>query len=245
MKNNIFFVIYILFNPGLLKLIFRGIYIPVYIQYEWMKGLKIGTVIDVGAYRGKVSLVLSFLFPEAQIFAFEPSGEIQELSKKDKKNIKIENLAVGEKNRTSFLYETVFGPASSLLRLSLRYKESLKNHLKVSKRTKVKVTTLDEYFKGKKLKKPIFLKIDTQGMEGLVLKGSQSLLKDVAIIHLESPIKELYKGQAYFDELYEYLTKRNFKFIGDIPDSQFFPRFYLPDVINCVYVNIKLVNNLP
>lgn len=237
MRNLFFFIFYILVNPRLWKEFLKGAYLPVYIQYEWMKDLNVGTVIDVGAHQGKVSNVLNKLFPKAQIFAFEPSNEILKIHNR---NIIVEQLAVGDKKGKSYLNETVFSPASSLLPLTKLYQQSLKKHLKITKKTEIEVVTLDNYFSNKKLIGPIFLKIDTQGMEGAVLRGGQGLLKKVSIIHIESPIQELYKGQAFFEEIYGILIKNGFRFIGDIPDSLFYPRFYLPDVMNCIFVRKEL-----
>lgn len=238
-KNLIFFLFYLICNPRFLRVFLNNIYLPVYIQYEWTKGYKISTVIDVGAYRGYVSNVFNYLFPQVKIYAFEPTDEIDKLSDRNLSNIIVERFALSDKLGYSYFNKTFFGPASSLLPLSKIYGKTIK----VAKKSKVKITTLDMYFKNKKLEKPIFLKIDTQGTERAILGGASKLLRNVAIIHIESPIKELYKGQSYFEDIYKLLTKNDFRFIGDIPDSQFYPRFSPPDVINCIYVNTKLLGD--
>lgn len=236
MKNIIFFSLYLLLNPRLLKLFFQNIYVPVYIQCEWLKKIKINCVIDVGAYRGHVSKVFNHLFPEAEIFAFEPSDEILKMKKND--NITMVRLAVGDRVGTSNLYETSFRPASSLLHFGSFYN----GIFKMINKKKINVTTLDVYFKNKKFRKHTLLKIDTQGMEGAVLRGAENILKYVSIIHVESPLEELYRGQDFFEDIYLFLTKRHFRYIGDIPDSLFMPRFNPPEVLNCIYINTKLLN---
>lgn len=237
MGNLIFFCLYLLLHPKLIRQIIKGLYIPVYIQYEWIKIFKINTVIDVGAYRGHVSKVLKYIFPSADIYAFEPSDEILKLESNKNENITIERSAIGEKKIIADFYRTSYGPASSLLPFGKFYK----NTFKVEERKKVNVITLDDYFKNINLRKHIFLKIDTQGMDGSVLRGASKLLKKVSIIHIESPFKELYKGQDFFEDIHEFLSKKNFRFIGNIPDSQFIPNFNPPEVSNCIYINTKLL----
>ena len=73
-------------------------------------------------------------------------------------------------------------------------------------------------------------------MDGIVLRGAEKILKDVSIIHIESPFKDLYKGQDFFDDIFKFLTKRKFTFVGTIPDSEFMPNFNLPDALNCIYI---------
>lgn len=240
MKNMIFFLLYLLFNLRLFGLIFQNVYIPVFVQFEWLKNIPIKSVIDVGAYQGKVSRVLNYLFPKAKIYAFEPSDEIFKLKIKTYKNIFIENSAISDKSGNALLYQTDFKPASSLLQLGKNYRSKFK----LLNQSKVKLKTLDEFFKDKKLKKHILLKIDTQGSELSVLKGADELLDKVSLIHIESPFKELYKNQSFFEDIYNFLTKKNFRFIGDIKDSQFYPDFNPPDAANCIYINKKLISQI-
>ena len=73
-KNYIFGISYLALNPRLLKLVGK-VYLPTYIQYEWLNKYKLGTVVDVGAFRGDVSCSLHYLLPKVKIYAFEPLGK--------------------------------------------------------------------------------------------------------------------------------------------------------------------------
>ena len=56
-----------------------------------------------------------------------------------------------------------------------------------------------------------FLKIDVQGYELEVLKGSARSLLDVAVIYIEVSFVELYKQQPLFFDIHAFLTKFGFK----------------------------------
>jgi FkbM family methyltransferase len=72
----------------------------------------------------------------------------------------------------------------------------------------VEMTTLDQFTSG--LRGNIFLKVDTQGYEEAVLKGSQQLLQRVCGVQLELPIIHLYRGTWKLTRAVEYMEERGF-----------------------------------
>jgi len=104
--------------------------------------------------------------------------------------------------------------------------------------------TLDKYFETKAIKGGVFLKIDTEGAEGLVLKGAQKTLSKIAIIHIETYFKKVYKGQLLFEQIYKFLTSHGFTYLGEISEAYFYPNFSLQDISNSVFINPKLVKTL-
>lgn len=237
MRNIIFFFGYVLFNPRLVLLLFKNIYLPVYVQFEWLKKYNITTVIDVGANQGHVTRALQYMFPEASIYAFEPiKKEADKLCASfSKRKVIVENLALGNKSGKAILYKYGFSPASSLLPATLKYSEKFRG-VSIGDEVAVQTTTLDSYFKNAKLTGEVFLKIDTQGTEKQVLEGAKSFLKFVSIIHIETLFDELYKNQSTFDEVYKFLTKLGFEYRGTVVESYFYPNFYLPEAANCVFI---------
>lgn len=232
-KNFIFFGGYLLLNPKLIKLaIINKIYVPVYVQFEWLKKYKIGTIIDAGAHQGKVSQTIKLLFPNSDVYAFEPNSKLHsEIKSVIKDKLTIIPFALSNKDSKSIFYNYKDPAMSSLL--------PLKNE-EENKKTTVKTITLDSYFKNKKLKKNIFLKIDTQGAEELILRGGKNILKDILIIHVETFFDPLYKNQTLFKNIYEFLTKNGFKYKGEAQESYFYPRFGPPAITNSVFINSKL-----
>lgn len=243
LKNYSFFIIYLLYNPHLLFLFFKGIYLPVYIQFEWFKKYDIKTIIDVGACQGRVSKSLNYLFPEAKIYAFEPIEEnFKQLARKlNTGKATLEKIALSHQTGNSTFYVNKYLPASSILPLEANH---LKRHphMANAKKTTVKTTTLDSYFKNKRLKKIVFLKIDTQGTEHLVLRGGQEFLSQVSIIHIETSFSKMYKNQGDFNDIYKILTGSGFRYFGEARESQFYPIFNLSGSANSIFINNQLMS---
>lgn len=240
-KNIIFFGLYLLLNPKLIAPLLRGIYLPVYIQFLWIKKYRIDVFIDIGAYRGETSRVFHYIFPNSKIFAFEPVKHFSDTLKSElnSRNITINNVALSNKEgRVEFFYYD--NPAlSSLLPINPRAK--LYKNYKVISKSKIRTTTLDCYFKNTMLKGCVFMKIDTQGTEGLVLQGGKEMLKKVSIIHIETSLEEYYKGQLLFDDIYRLLTDLGFRYTGESRESYFYPSFTLESQVNSVFINERLL----
>ena len=62
------------------------------------------------------------------------------------------------------------------------------------------------------MKKPVLLKIDTQGLEYEIIKGAKQFLKKTKWVILEVPLKKLYMGQKNFENLNNMMIKNNFSF---------------------------------
>ena len=242
-KNYLFFLLYLICNPKLLFLIPKGLYLPVYIQFQWLKKYNIKTIVDVGAHKGRVSQVLHFMFPKATIYAFEPNISLHKTIKNKLKmsNLHVEDYALSDKSGKKVLYIAENSALSTTLPfLSPGIRDGVR--IKTSKQ-EVKSITLNEYFKKVKIFDNIFLKIDTEGAEGLVLKGGDKFLKKVAVIHIETYFTQMYKGQILFPEIYEFLISKGFTFEGVASESHFYPDFSLPKIVNSVFVNPKLVRS--
>ena len=240
-KNILFFALYILVNPRLIRKIIQGLYLPVYAQYEWLKKYKIHTIIDIGAYHGLVAEALSYIFPKADIYCFEPIEEnIRKIRRrKFSKTPTIERIAVSNKVGNSSFYKNSFSPASSLKRP--RILEGF-GFISRFKRTTVPTTTLDAYFGKTSLKEKIFLKIDVQGAEDMVLEGGRELLKRVSIVHIETAFRPLYKGERLFGDIYNLLIDEGFKYAGEIPDAEFYPQFGQTEYSNSIFIKSKLLD---
>ena len=241
LKNYIFFIIYIFLNPHLIFVHLRGIYLPVYIQFEWLEKYNIKTVVDVGTYHGHVSKSLHHLFPNAKIFMFDPIDEnIQIILKSLKsKNIIINKIAHSNKTGKTTFYINDYIPSSSILEVE---KESQKKFPYMAKMCKVnvKTTTLDSYFKNKKLEDMIFLKMDTQGAEKFILNGGKQFLKNVSIIHIETFFDSMYKNQGLFNDIYDILVKLGFKYMSTAKEAQFYPTFDLEPITNSIFINTNI-----
>ena len=245
-KNLLFFVLYLIFNPSLLKALLKGVYIPTLIQYQWLKKFKIGTFIDVGAYTGEDSKVVNHLFPNAKIFAFEPDINNHELIKRNIniKNFELFDIALSNKKGNTVFYSHPLSALSSLLKLS---KIQVLEESYVYQKTKnynVKIDTLDRVLGKKKLNGKVLLKIDTQGAEDMILKGAKKILKKVDLIHIETCIAHIYENQSDFSKIYSILISSGFTFVGEAKESEFYPLFELKKCFNSVFIKNNLLKDL-
>lgn len=223
-RNNASFALYLISRPKLLKLVLNGIYLPQYLQYEWLSKFQINTFIDIGAHDGTISQVINYMFPKAAIFAFEPIKEKKDLIKSriNSDNLIVESMALSDHTGIKNFYEYNYLPASSFLKPDPKV---FKNSIYVAKSYPVKLTSLDRYFNGKKIKKPVFIKIDTEGTEDLIINGGQKLLKQATLVIIETGFVKSRKNQCLFSDIYDYLIKLGFIYKGRMLDSYFYPIF--------------------
>lgn len=240
-RNYFFFFLYLISRPHIILLLFKKIYIPIYIQYEWLKTYNIKTIIDIGANHGHVSHVLNYLFPKATIYAFEPiKSECLLINKRLKNsNIFVENVALSNKIGKTKFFVNEHNPSSSMLQLLKHARNNIPTFLGKEKKITVKATTLDYYFKNKKIRKDVFMKIDVQGAEKMVFEGGKNFLRYISIIHIETSFSKIYKNQCLFEDIYNFLTSYGFVYFGSVNDSNFYPSFKLPLQENSIFIKRK------
>lgn len=240
-KNLIFFCLYILFRPKLLTLLFKRVYLPVYVQYEWLKKFNVGTIVDIGANQGNVTVALAAMFPQANIFAFEPiRTDCNVLKQKVKRlrNVTVINAALSSKNGKVSFFVNTFSPSSSMLALSSLGKKITPP---LTKKTTVRAVTLDTYFHDKELKRPIFIKIDVQGVENIVFEGGKDFLKRTSVMHVETGFETVYKNQCLFGDIYQMLIRCGFLYHGNILDVNFYPLFAIPFFENSIFIKKSVI----
>jgi FkbM family methyltransferase len=119
--------------------------------------------------------------------------------------------AVGSAEGTSKINVAESDDSSSLLNIGELQVSLFPNTGRKSTET-VKVSRLDNLltseFSGNSL-----MKIDVQGYELEVLKGSGALLSRVNWVYVECSFLELYEGQAMFEEVDEVLVNQGFSMI--------------------------------
>lgn len=80
-----------------------------------------------------------------------------------------------------------------------------------TKNIEVPMTTLDEAFKGR-YDQFDYLAIDTQGYEGQVLQGAETLLKSIRWIYCECNFQEMYVGCWLLPKLTQWLSEHGLEF---------------------------------
>jgi len=202
--------------------------------FRYLKELDIEKIIDIGAHKGEFLEKMLKIKGVNTFYAFEPQKNIfNELSEKFSNNKKVTlfNYAMDEEITKKKLKVNKLSMTSSLAEInekSLYLK--FKNFLTRAKSNfedeyEVQTNTVDKIFEGISLEKTL-LKIDVEGFEINVLKGSQVKLKEIPFILLENQFGNHYKNYS-FNEIVKLLSHQNFiickKFI--------FPTMHYQDVL--------------
>ena len=174
------------------------------------------TIFDVGGNKGQSIDRFLKIFPNAYIHTFEPTQKackIIKLKNKNKKNIIINNFALGNKNEIKKFYINNNNGSSSFFELNkdqLSYKNIVNKEI-----TDVQIHTLDEYVEKNNIQKIDYLKIDTQGYESLVLEGAKKCLqkKLILLIELEIILVNLYMETFNFYQIEKILLPFNYHLI--------------------------------
>ena len=78
------------------------------------------------------------------------------------------------------------------------------------------ITTLDDFCRERSIPHLDFLKIDSQGYDLRILQGAREHLagRRISFIVVEMLFAPLYSGQAYFHEIYGFLTGFGYQLVG-------------------------------
>jgi FkbM family methyltransferase len=174
------------------------------------RGVHPATIIDVGANRGQFSNAAMRRWPDAQIIAFEPVGEVaSELEALGAYgSFEAHRLVIGASDGTVDFHVHDYTLSSSVLR-SLGPAQPNDDSLTTPVRS-VRQRRLDSVLGSERLARPVLLKLDVQGYELEVLKGAEELLGVVDFMAIELSVVAAYHGQPLFAAMNRELEKRGF-----------------------------------
>lgn len=196
--------------------------------------IKDPVIFDVGANRGQSIRFFKRLFPESTIYGFEPSARVFSVLQNnfnDKPKIKLFELALGSIPGESVLFEHPLDETSTMKPPNNNSDwQKTKNRLLLIKRDHqfaevvVKVTTIDEFCEAKSVSKIDLLKIDVEGFEFEVLKGSNKSLTNgvITAIQIERHLNDLRHDRT--PEIREFLQSLGYEITVSIKHS--FGNFY-------------------
>ena len=196
--------------------------------------LNINKIIDVGSHKGEFLETVLKIQNIDSFYAFEPQKHIfNQLSEKFSENKKVTlfNYALDDEIKNKKLKINKLSMTSSLAEFnddSLYLK--LKNFLTFSKSNfideyEVQTSTIDKIFENINLENAL-IKIDVEGFEMKVIKGSQRKLKEISFILLENQFGNHYKNNDFKDIL-KYLREQSFT----IHKKFIFPTMHYQDVL--------------
>lgn len=168
---------------------------------------------DVGANIGNYSKMLSEIYPECCIYAFEPNPKTYEILKRniDKDNVRIFNIGLGSNNINKKIYTYKDDLQSEHASIYKNHKDVISEEL--SKKEVVSmnsvIKTLDSFCTENNVKNIDFIKIDTEGYEYEVLKGSKKFIEQnkIGIIQFEFNVSNIL-SRTFIKDFYDLLSSR-------------------------------------
>ena len=201
---------------------------------KYLCELDIEKIIDIGAHKGEFLENMLKIQKVNSFYAFEPQKNIfKELSKKFARNkkVKLFNCAIDKEISNKKLKINKISMKSSLAEVNENslYLKFI-NFLAQSKSNfdceyEVQTNTVDKIFKGINLQKSL-LKIDVEGFEINVIKGSQMKLEEISFILLENQFGNHFKNNN-FKDITKLLSEKNFK----IRKKFIFPTLHYQDIL--------------
>lgn len=152
------------------------------------RGIRIGTVLDVGVLDGTPELKAHF--PHALHLLFEPVAEFIPAIERNYQDVRHEIANVAVSDRTG---ETMLTLESVVDVPGMEFSHSHVSAEAVAGKTQrtVPMTRLDDFLAGRDLPEPYFLKIDIDGHELEALAGATETLKKCAAVMIEAQVAEL------------------------------------------------------
>mgnify|MGYP001807681604 CR=1 FL=1 len=173
------------------------------------------TVVDIGANRGQFATFARATFPQARIVSFEPLKEPADRFSSlfvDDPRVTLVRSAVGATAGDLVMHVTEKEDSSSLLEVGALQNATF-GSIVVETRL-VQCAPLEQLLRPEELGRDNLLKIDTQGYELEVLKGSEAYLPSFTAIYCELSFAELYIGQPTASTVIRYLHERCFELRG-------------------------------
>ena len=168
-------------------------------------------VIDAGANYGQLSIVFSKLYNDTTIYSFEASKYVYDILAKNvkinSKNIKAINCALSDCTGEQYLEIPDLKKYGTYGALDLEFSLNKKNTYE----NKILIRKIDDFIYEKKIS---FMKIDVQGWDLKVLKGSLETIKKhrmPIVFEYENTLEN--KMNFRFDDFITFFNKINYRFI--------------------------------
>lgn len=184
------------------------------------RSYKIKTFFDVGANTGQSVEELAPYYNPSDIHCFEPLKstflELKGNLASHKGSVQLNQMAVGSEKKSVVVVSP--SPASPLAKISEcpELPEHQTTDTEVHRSHSVEMTTLDEYCKKNGVENISFLKIDTEGYDLNVLKGTRLLFeqKRVDIFQVEVGMNILNETHESIQSFLDFANKYNYHPFG-------------------------------
>lgn len=172
-------------------------------------------IVEAGAHKGRDTIEMIKFWPNATIYAFEPTNIYEQLVQNtiDYHNIHTYNLALA----SSSMQKKMYAATGKYTQLSSLYKPSeyfTKNPKFTFEEIMVNTVTLDEWANKYNVSYIDLLWLDAQGTELEILKGASEILKNTKVLFVEANLAERYEGSVLYNNLKDWLISHNFEEIA-------------------------------
>jgi FkbM family methyltransferase len=200
--------------------------------------------IDIGANNGIFIDRINAIYEESLtensspfILAFEPNPELKNvIENKIKKGKLVDYALSNQKGEATFNIYPTDNTTSSLFSRSDMMPHFTTNVVKIN----VNLDTLDSHLPviKKESSKGIFIKIDAEGVELLVIEGAQEVLKSMPLVFVMFEYSKAWKnGNLQLKDAFHLLDNCDYQFYRVTPLGLEHLRFYSPEMEGSEYCN--------
>lgn len=180
------------------------------VQAKLMSG-RVKTIFDIGANYGDTVLAYAGLFPDADIYAFEPFPDTYNgmaENTRNKAKVQAFEMAVSDQVGKAAFHVNNSVHTNSLL-ASKEMGLSSDRQVQSKGVIEVETTTIDKFCSEHQVQQIDILKLDIQGGELAALKGAENLLKQkkVKLIYSETYFRQQYVDQPLMYDIANYVKQ--------------------------------------
>ncbi|PKV11748.1 FkbM family methyltransferase [Xanthomonas prunicola] len=205
--------------------------------FDQLLATQMPVILDVGAHRGESIHYFTSIYPDCQLYSFEPDplnfAELQKVAAQFGSTAVC--VALGEKEEVSHYYRQDISHLGGLLPIDPASNDSLGYARKASNEAiAVNKTTLDCACAGLGITHVNILKIDVQGFERHVLEGAAKILQDTDCAVIEIGLYDFYGKTSSFVDVVNLMQASGFS-LWDIAKVSKNPKSLRTDWIEVVY----------
>jgi hypothetical protein len=167
---------------------------------------------DVGANIGQYGKYIRSIGFKGKIFSFEPQKEafkkLLKISKYDSL-WQVYNLGISNVDGIAKINISKNSVSSSLLDIEEKHISAAPDSKYIGVEN-INVSRIDTFIKEQKLTNKIFLKIDAQGFESLILEGTEYCISQIYALQIEISCVSLYKGEMLLNEMKDFIESKGF-----------------------------------
>ena len=178
-------------------------------------------IFDVGGNTGNSIKRFKQIFNKPIIHSFEPNKEVYKIMEKNYQSdsqVFCNNFALGNIIEERNFNIMASSGKSSFYKVNnnVEWTKNRRFATSIISTEKVKINTVDNYLKEKKIDYIDFIKFDTQLYEDKILEGSLNSLKNnkIKIILVEIIFNDYYEKYFTFSDIEKYLIPNKFRMVG-------------------------------